>query len=136
MKAFFIIGGIAILALIGWVVFSQSNNPDILARSGLHWHAHLTIEARGANVVIPEGIGLTGEEMPIHTHATDGIIHMEFPGVVTKEDVMLGQFFKVWGKNMRTAFGTLSSMTVNGATSTAYENYVMHDGDSIVLSYE
>jgi hypothetical protein len=77
-----------------------------------HIHAHLTIFVNGKARVIPYGIGigppLAGENtslgpfvtvgncfMWLHTHALDGIIHMEAPKLVK---FTLGQFFAIWGQ--------------------------------------
>jgi hypothetical protein len=77
-----------------------------------HIHAHLTIFVSGRSYVIPYGIGigppLAGVQTPagpfvvegscfmwLHTHASDGIIHIESP---TSRTYTLGQFFKVWGQ--------------------------------------
>jgi len=62
-----------------------------------HIHQHLTILIHGDSTTIPAMIGIN--EMaryiaPIHTHKTDGIIHIE---AATKDTFNLGQFFDVWG---------------------------------------
>ncbi len=76
-----------------------------------HTHAHLTIFVKGKAYVVPYGIGIgpplsgvntaagpfvTGGScfMWLHTHTSDGIIHMEAP---KKQTFTLGQFFAVWG---------------------------------------
>ncbi|HUY62380.1 MAG TPA: hypothetical protein VMV50_01135 [Candidatus Paceibacterota bacterium] len=135
MKYAYVAIGVVIVGLLGWTVVSQASDPTIVATHGLHWHSHLFITVKGQNVTIPAGIGLGAAEMPIHTHDDTGTIHMEFPGVVHASDLTLAQFFKVWGKDM-SSFGSNMQMIVNGATSTAYGSYVMHDGDTIELSYD
>lgn len=85
-----------------------------------HIHAHLTIFVSGRAYVIPYGIGigppLAGVQTPagpfvvegscfmwLHTHASDGIIHIESP---TSRTYTLGQFFEVWGQPLtRTEVG-------------------------------
>jgi hypothetical protein len=79
-----------------------------------HIHAHLTIFVDGKPVGIPYGIGigpkLGGINTPqgpfvtvgscfmwLHTHALDGVIHIESP---TKHVYTLGQFFAVWGQKL------------------------------------
>ncbi len=76
-----------------------------------HIHAHLTIFVNGQPRVIPYGIGI---DPPLqyttsngtfvnggicfywlHTHAADGIMHIESP---TQTTYNLGQFFDVWGQ--------------------------------------
>jgi hypothetical protein len=79
----------------------------------LHEHTHLTIFVNGKAQVIPYGIGIPGfsgtTDTPdkaffansgscfywLHTHAEDGVIHIESPSTSTK--FALGQFFDEWG---------------------------------------
>ena len=76
-----------------------------------HVHTHLTIFVNGKAQVIPYGVGAPGfqaQQTPegpfvssgscfywLHTHATDGIIHIESPSLT--EHFTLGQFFAEWG---------------------------------------
>jgi hypothetical protein len=76
-----------------------------------HIHAHLTVFVGGKAYQVPYGIGigppLQGVQttagpfveggscfMWLHTHASDGIIHMEAPKQMSFN---LGQFFEIWG---------------------------------------
>ena len=153
-----VIGGIGLLSLailIGGVFFltkgntSSSPTPpvDIVTQSGLHWHPKLSIYIKGEKQPFTNGIGLNGAvHNPIHTHddADKDIVHMEFQGVVTKEDTKLASFFKIWGKKFSSTQifdkkngeeGTVK-MTVNGKGNTQFENYQMRDGDMIEIRYE
>jgi hypothetical protein len=85
-----------------------------------HIHAHLTIFVGGKAFQVPYGIGigppLGGVETPVgafvetgscfmwlHTHVSDGVIHIEAPKPQT---FTLGQFFAVWGQKLsRTQVG-------------------------------
>jgi hypothetical protein len=75
-----------------------------------HVHSHLAIVDNGRPVTVPEGIGIaapqqvekTGEgpfvvggacSYWLHTHARDGIIHIESP---VERPYTLGQFFDLW----------------------------------------
>jgi hypothetical protein len=74
-----------------------------------HIHAHLAVYVNGSSRALPGGIGIPGStvvpssEGPVatggqciywlHTHAPDGIIHIESP---TKRIYTLGDFFDVW----------------------------------------
>ncbi|HMS23140.1 MAG TPA: hypothetical protein PKA38_05295 [Candidatus Levybacteria bacterium] len=163
-----VIGGISLLSiviLVGGVFFlSASSSPstssnsninsatsvpesDIVARNGMHWHPKLSIYIKGEKQPFTNGIGLNGAvHNPIHTHddADKDIVHMEFQGVVTKEDTKLASFFKIWGKKFSSTQifdkkngeeGTVK-MTVNGKGNTQFENYQMRDGDMIEIKYE
>ena len=131
--------GIAIIAGLVWLVASQpkTSEGDILSRNGFHWHPELMIYVKGEKQEIPANIGIGAVHQPIHTHddAKDGIVHLEFQGLVRKQDVTLGQFLKGWGKDIN-SFGTNEKMTVNGQENTELENYVMQDKDKIELRYE
>ena len=78
-----------------------------------HIHAHLTVFANGAPRGIPAGIGIPGARVSstpegpyvaagscfywLHTHAADGIIHIESP---VQRTYTLGNFFDVWGQRL------------------------------------
>ena len=151
MKIFALIGLLVVVLLgssILWSRSSQTSEPGIVSQNGLHWHPQLEIYVAGQKVEIPQNIGVGsayssspgfgngGMAMtPIHTHDDLPVIHLEFSGVVREEDVTLGNFFKVWQRDMR-SLGQNMRMTVNGMESNKTENYVMHDGDRIVLNYD
>jgi hypothetical protein len=88
-----------------------------------HVHSHLTIFVNGKSRVIPYGVGIPGYEAVatphgpfvetgscfywLHTHQTDGIIHIESPS--TTETFTLGQFFAEWGQPLnKTQIGPVS----------------------------
>ncbi len=147
MKNLLIISGVVIVLLVGAVYWSkslQSKDTDILSTQGLHSHPILEIIVKGQKQVIPANIGMGPQfsslpmgMAPIHTHddASQGIVHMEFPGIVRKEDTTLGKLFEAWGKDMK-SFGSTFTMTVNGKLNTNLENYQMKDGDKIVINYQ
>jgi hypothetical protein len=77
-----------------------------------HIHAHLTIVVRGKSRRVPAGIGAAPPYevalapagrflaaascfMWLHTHAADGIIHIESP---VQRTYTLGEFFDIWGE--------------------------------------
>lgn len=131
--------GVAVVTGLVWLVASAPKTPegDILSRNGFHWHPEVTIYVKGEKQEIPANIGIGAVHQPIHTHddSNQGIVHMEFQGLVRKENATLGQFLKGWGKDIN-SFGTNVKMTVNGEQNTELENYVMQDKDKIELRYE
>ena len=134
--------GIALVVLpIGGLVWYGITRPpipesDIVSRNGLHWHPELTIYVKGIKLETPSNLGIGASFMnPVHTHDGSGIIHLEFQGLVRKNEITLGQFFKSWSKDMR-SFGVEVKMMVNGKENTEYENYVMQDKDKIEVRYE
>ena len=127
-------------ASIGALVLYLASRPpvpvgEIISRNGLHWHSQLEIVVKGRKRDIAANIGIGALHQPIHTHDTSGEVHLEFQGVVRREDVKLGRFFQVWSTDIR-EFGSSVSMTVNGKTNTEFENYHMKNGDKIELRYE
>jgi hypothetical protein len=76
-----------------------------------HIHAHLTIFINGAQRQVPAGVGIPGSQPEqtaqgqvagggsclywLHTHAPDGIIHVESP---IHRTYTLGDFFDLWGQ--------------------------------------
>ena len=78
-----------------------------------HIHAHLTIFVNGSQRQVPAGIGIPGSTTQnssqgpvaaggnclywLHTHAPDGIIHIESP---VHRTYTLGDFFDEWGQSL------------------------------------
>lgn len=76
-----------------------------------HIHAHLTVFVNGAARQVPAAIGIPGAQAEntstgsfiasgtcfywLHTHASDGIIHIESP---VQRTYTLGDFFDIWGQ--------------------------------------
>jgi len=151
-----IIGGIGLLTLailVGGVFFlSKSENPsvpesEIVERNGFHWHPKLTVTIKGRKQEIPANLGIGAVHQEIHTHdqdAKDGVIHMEMKGVVTKDEIKLKNFFRVWGKEFSSTqiFDKENGeegkvkMMVNGKENIDFKNYQMRDGDKIEVRYE
>jgi hypothetical protein len=109
-----------------------------------HIHAHLTVFVNGEQRQVPSGIGVPDpqtEPTPqgpfvvsgacfywLHTHAADGIIHVESP---VQRTYTLGQFFDLWGQ-------MLSPTRVGAATGrvVAFYNggHVLSDPRAIPLT--
>ena len=86
---------------------------DTSEQTLFHIHAHLTIFVDGAARQLPAGIGIPGAQAQatpegpfvssgtcfywLHTHAADGIIHIESPAQRT---YTLGDFFDEWGESL------------------------------------
>ncbi|MEK6896800.1 MAG: hypothetical protein AABX12_05075 [Nanoarchaeota archaeon] len=109
----------------------------------IHWHPHLTIIINGKTQSIPMDIGISSKvHYPIHTHETDGTVHMENNNP-NSENVRLGYFFKVWGKTFsdECIFDFCKDQThelkmyVNGEENKEYDNYIMRDKDDIKIEY-
>ena len=120
-----------------WYVVTLLPTPEdeVISRKGLHWHADLTLYVKGVKQDIPKDIGIGAVHKPMHTHDANGTIHLEFPGLVRRQDTTLGQFFKNWGKNPED-FGPLTTMQVNGRENTEGLDYHMRDTDKIELRFD
>lgn len=129
----------------------------------MHNHAKLSIQIEGKTVRMPENIGIDpklykdhsldtyGMKMPnmpsmpvmapTHTHDASGTIHIESTVV---RDYTLGEFFDVWGATFTSTCimdkcndGTKTvQMFVNGQPSFEFRNYLLKDGDEIVIRYD
>lgn len=63
-----------------------------------HVHIHLQIFLHGKVIVVPAQIGIPPTGLClywVHTHANDGIIHIESP---VKQPFTLGNFFDIWSQ--------------------------------------
>lgn len=160
MKNIVIAGIIAALLLGGGVWWSKSlssGESGVINSNGfLHWHPQLEIYIKGVKQEIPTniGVGVQYASGPtydpvmrmtaVHTHDDLPLIHLEFSGKVTEEDIKLGNFFRIWGKEFsssqllehRNGPEGKVSMLVNGQANAEFENYHMRDGDRIELRYE
>jgi hypothetical protein len=78
--------------------------------SAYHVHTQLQLYDRGRAVPVPAQIGMpqTGGCLYwLHTHSTDGFIHIESP---VKRPFTLGEFFDIWGGDLSsTRAGELSA---------------------------
>jgi hypothetical protein len=84
---------------------------DTSEQTIFHIHAHLTVFVNGTPRQVPAGIGIPGAVATaapagpfissgtcfywLHTHAPDGIIHIESP---VRRTYTLGEFFDEWGQ--------------------------------------
>jgi hypothetical protein len=102
-----------------------------------HIHAHLAIFVNGQPQTVPYGIGIPNPQVDnssgepfvvggscfywLHTHAADGIIHIESPD---QRAYTLGTFLDIWGQ-------TLSAGQVGSSRGTviAYVNGQRYTGD-------
>lgn len=144
MKTKSIIIGIVLVVSVFSAVWygktSKSNLPanqenKIISKNGIHWHAELKIFVKGKEIEVPANIGIGVIHNPLHTHDTDGIIHMEFNRIVRENDLKLGKFFEVWRKKFDSNEGKIK-MLVNGKENNEFEDYAMRDGDKIEIRYE
>ena len=127
---------VAIIAGGAYVLSTQHStlpgNLDVCVSgygNAYHAHAHLAISVNGGPQTIPPDVGRTsGCLRPLHTHATDGVIHIEPDQDGTFK---LGDFFLIWNQPFNaTQFMSYTyragqlTMTVNGTPNQSLQNYV------------
>src|SRR5579885_1829234 len=69
--------------------------------SDFHIHTHVTIYINGQRTNVPANVGIASDNSCLywlHTHATDGVIHIEAP---TGRSFTLGTFLDIWGKHFQ-----------------------------------
>ncbi len=130
----------------GWFLVTRPPVPEseIISEQGIHWHTDLSIKILGQYQDISANIGIGITERPIHTHKEDNIIHLEFTGLVKRDDIRLGRFFDIWGKkfNKDCIFDKCNEieedlkMFVNGEPNFEFENYIMQNEDKIEIIFE
>lgn len=131
----------------------EGEDPDYDFNSNFHIHYQLDIVVNGDQQLIPKGVGnnVGANSGKFHTHDFTGLIHVH-PGPIGRF-VTVDDFFNGWRTD--TVLGNASAlfsssnilgnaangthtvrMYVNGALNTEFQNYEIHDGDKIVISYE
>lgn len=142
--AWLVPAGVFVAGVIWVAALPKIPQSTVVSSNGIHWHSHISITIKGEQVEIPTGIGIGAVHNPMHTHEADGTIHLEYGGVVKENDLRLGNFFTVWGKDFsatsimgnKSGEGGTVRMLVNGAENTEFENYLMKDGDKMEIIYE
>lgn len=124
----------------------SSSDPSVVSANGIHWHTNIQVYVNGGRTVVPANIGIgrgyanapnfdsRSGMAGMHTHDTNGTLHVEGVGIVTRDDVKLRTLFKTWGKTFDD-FGSTVIMKVNGVENNEGEDYQMKDGDEITLSF-
>lgn len=67
----------------------------------VHYHAHLSIIVAGNPAALSGQIGINTNQSCLywlHTHATDGVIHIEAPKAAANRKFKLGELFDIWGQ--------------------------------------
>lgn len=136
---------------------SKIKQEDIVSAEGIHWHPHLSIFIKGQEQIIPANVGIGSEyaKQPrydrmmgmtdVHTHDSFGTLHWEvMQGPVIKDDIRLGNFFSIWGKQLTSQCvldycngpNGMVKFIVNGKENSEFEKYLVKDGDKIEIRYE
>ena len=95
---------------------------DSLEHTDYHTHTHLDIFIDGKAQPLPGYIGIEGPSnclFWLHTHSTDGIIHMEAPHITV---MTLGQLFDIWQKTANDVTQFPQPVSFNNGQPTVYVN--------------
>ncbi|HEY7777990.1 MAG TPA: hypothetical protein VIA09_05570 [Nitrososphaeraceae archaeon] len=121
----------------------------------MHTHSRLNVTVNGNSILVPNGVGInstlwndhsldeygtaretsilgmvTPAMSPLHTHESDGIIHVESNEF---KNFTLGDFLNIWGLPLEGKRVTL----VVGANSTEnYAPHILNDREKMVLKIE
>jgi hypothetical protein len=100
----------------------QCNSVEVF---NYHVHSHLDVFVGGQSYAVPASIGIPNNKCFywLHTHSTDGVIHIEAP---RQMNFTLGQFLDVWEK---THPDQQLSTAISSGPVTAYVNGVKYSGD-------
>ncbi|HEU4759092.1 MAG TPA: hypothetical protein VFT91_03825 [Dehalococcoidia bacterium] len=104
-----------------------------IERLEYHVHAHVTLFVEGQEVSVAASIGITRTCIYwLHTHAADGIIHVEAPA---PRQFVLSQFFSVWGQPL-SATALLDKTVSPGHEIRTFVNGQPFDGDPTQISLD
>ena len=110
---------------------------DTMEYSVFHVHAHLDVFVNGQPIMVPASIGIVDNTCLywLHTHKTDGIMHIESP---KPRDFSLGEFLDIWKATNTGLPPTNKSpiIYVNGqVVTTSLKDTMLNAHDEIVLVY-
>jgi hypothetical protein len=121
----------------------QSLGIPAPGRETYHIHARLHVYANGQPVTVPANIGIdqaSGTASALHTHDTQGIIHIEADQPFT---VKLSDFFEIWGVkfaddqlgSFKNAGDQTLQVFVNGTKVDKPSTYVLKAHDTVIVGY-
>ncbi|MDE1841744.1 MAG: hypothetical protein KGI09_07670 [Thaumarchaeota archaeon] len=119
------------------IQYVDSIGCDSMEYSIFHIHAHLDIFVNGQPITVPASIGIKDNTCLywLHTHKSDGIIHIESP---KSRDFSLGEFLDIW-KSTNTGLPSTNEnpiIYVNGhVVTTSLKDILLNAHDEIVLVY-
>jgi len=134
-----LIGSAVVAAIVGLAQPPQGGGPaagqelagircDAMEGNRVHIHQHLVIFDHGKQVPIPDNVGRPLMKQClywVHTHTTDGVIHIESP---TTRTFTLGDFFTIWGKPLSTT-SVASAKADKGTTLKVWVDGTPYKGD-------
>lgn len=117
--------------------------------TSLHQHVQLDIEIGAVPVAVPASLGIDpglwndhtydeygqmGGMSPLHTHDGSGLVHLE---LARWHPFTLGDLFDVWGqpfdRDRVLSYVGPVTLTVDGQPNDAFRDFVLQDGQQIVV---
>ena len=150
MRTSLLVGFAVSLLVIGavWSQAAQNQDPEIISKTGVHWHATVEIYAAGKKLAVPESLGVGRSYIgapgydariamsAVHTHDASGTVHLEFAaGPVRAADLNVEGFGALLNRS-HTSLGSPAQVIVNGRQESNPARYIMRDGDQIALHFE
>jgi hypothetical protein len=92
-------------ATVGGTVIQHGYGAGItcgLETTAVHYHTNLQIYVNGKNEAVPAGVGFGTDGTAnqclywLHTHASDGVVHIEAPPAQATRKFKLGDFIAIW----------------------------------------
>ena len=139
-----LVAGAVVLGVIAWQSARTGSVPsgtlpvngitcDGHEQVSVHYHVHLDllISSGNAKLTVPAGIGINQTQQCLywlHTHQTDGVIHIEAPTGQKDRVFTLGEFFKIWGQKLDSQ-DVGDRKLQSGETLKAYVNGVLWTGN-------
>jgi len=112
---------------------SEEVGCSSMEQLGYHVHVHLAIFVDARPVTVPANIGIRRECIAwLHTHETDGIVHVEAPQACSYS---LGAFFQVWDQPLD-AHHLLDRVADEQHEIVAYVGGQPHDGPPETIRLE
>ena len=109
--------------------------PNGHANLAVHIHPELYIITDGVSETVPGNIGVLPDCMAeIHTHESDGAIHVETVEAERADNYTLEDFFSVWGMGTERD-GYTAEFRVNGKEASSARDIPLRDGDRIEVLY-
>lgn len=130
-----VIPAVVAVAAIGIVAALLYQPPEVLAISGVechsrevttyHVHSHIDVFVDGQKQNVPASIGILSSCLFwLHTHSSDGVIHVEAP---SQRNYSLGQFLDIWSQTHSDSEDFFTSVSAKPVT--AYLNGTEFDGN-------
>ena len=108
------------------------SNVPCLTSGVFHVHPSLVVLLDGEEIPLPVNIGVSANCIQeIHTHEADGVIHVESH---VDKGYTFANFLEVWGFPFEQV-GFVTRLTVNGEFNDNDINFVLEDGQEIVIEY-